>query len=157
MTDNIPTLPRPAPMPREEAPTPIPRRSSLEELRAGEDPYVALLDELRVEVLKLSASSSRTDEAVERSSQTNNAQQEKINELERWKKSLEENSSKAAEKSETTEGIAKAIAETVTTMAKPLRWNSPQVASLVSSVVGSILTMLLAGLVAYLRTHGMLP
>lgn len=153
MTDNIPTLPRPAPMPREEAPTPIPRKSSLEELRANEDPYIAVLDELRVEVLKLSAASTRTEEAVERTSQTNNAQQEKINELERWKKSLEDNAAKAAEKSEATEGIAKAIAETVATIAKPFRWTSPQVASLGAA----LLTSLLGYAVSYLKGHGVIP
>ncbi|HQY59851.1 MAG TPA: hypothetical protein PK141_00515 [Polyangiaceae bacterium] len=79
MTDNIPTLPRPAPMPREEAPTPIPRRSSLEELRAGEDPYVAAIDELRVEVLKLSA---KLPELDARTSKTDLAQEAKLSEHE---------------------------------------------------------------------------
>lgn len=73
--DRIPTLPRPAPLPREEAPTPIPRRSSLEELRAGEDPYVAAIDELRAEVLKLSA---RLPEIDERTSKTDLAQEAKL-------------------------------------------------------------------------------
>lgn len=73
--DNIPTLPRPAPLPREEAPTPIPRRSSLEELRAGEDPYVAAIDELRVEVLKLSA---RLPEIDARTSKTDLEQEAKL-------------------------------------------------------------------------------
>lgn len=77
--DRIPTLPRPAPMPREEAPTPIPRRSSLEELRAGEDPYVAAIDELRVEVLKLSA---RLPELDARTSKTDLAQEARLSEHE---------------------------------------------------------------------------
>lgn len=77
--DRIPTLPRPAPMPREEAPTPIPRRSSLEELRAGEDPYVAAIDELRVEVLRLSA---RLPELDARTSKTDLAQEARLSEHE---------------------------------------------------------------------------
>jgi hypothetical protein len=77
--DNIPTLPRPAPLPREEAPTPIPRRSSLEELRAGEDPYVAAIDELRVEVLRLSA---RLPELDARTSKTDLAQEARLSEHE---------------------------------------------------------------------------
>lgn len=77
--DNIPTIPRPAPLPREEAPTPIPRRSSLEELRAGEDPYVAAIDELRVEVLRLSA---RLPELDARTSKTDLAQEARLSEHE---------------------------------------------------------------------------
>ena len=77
--DRIPTLPRPAALPREEAPTPIPRRSSLEELRAGEDPYIAALDELRVEVLRLSA---RLPELDARTSKTDLAQEARLSEHE---------------------------------------------------------------------------
>ena len=77
--DRIPTLPRPAALPREEAPTPIPRRSSLEELRAGEDPYVAAIDELRVEVLRLSA---RLPELDARTSKTDLAQEARLSEHE---------------------------------------------------------------------------
>ena len=79
MTDNTPTLPRPAALPREEAPTPIPRKSSLEELRAGEDPYVAAIDELRVEVLRLSA---RLPELDARTSKTDLAQEARLSEHE---------------------------------------------------------------------------
>ena len=75
MTDNIPTLPRPAPMPREEAPTPIPRRSSLEELRASDDPYITALDELRAEVLRLSG---RLPELDARTSRTDLEQEAKL-------------------------------------------------------------------------------
>ena len=77
--DRIPTLPRPAALPREEAPTPIPRRSSLEELRAGEDPYIAAIDELRVEVLRLSA---RLPELDARTSKTDLAQEARLSEHE---------------------------------------------------------------------------
>lgn len=93
MTDNIPTLPRPAPMPREEAPTPIPRKSSLEELRASEDPYIAALDELRVEVLKLSA---RLPELDARTSKTDLAQEAKLGEHETRLARIEANTSSTA-------------------------------------------------------------
>lgn len=92
--DNIPTLPRPAPLPREEAPTPIPRRSSLEELRAGEDPYVAAIDELRVEVLRLSA---RLPEIDERSSKTDLEQEAKLADHEIRMQRIEDNAKAAAE------------------------------------------------------------
>lgn len=90
--DNIPTLPRPAPLPREEAPTPIPRKSSLEELRAGEDPYVAAIDELRAEVLKLSA---RLPEIDERTSKTDLAQEAKLADHELRMQRIEANTSTA--------------------------------------------------------------
>lgn len=73
--DNIPTIPRPAPLPREEAPTPIPRRSTAEELRAADDPYIGAIDELRAEVLRLSA---RLPEIDERSSKTDLEQEAKL-------------------------------------------------------------------------------
>lgn len=92
--DNIPTLPRPAPLPREEAPTPIPRRSSLEELRAGEDPYVAAIDELRAEVLRLSA---RLPEIDERSSKTDLEQEAKLADHEIRMQRIEDNAKAAAE------------------------------------------------------------
>lgn len=88
--DIIPTLPRPAPMPREEAPTPIPRRSSLEELRASDDPYITALDELRVEVLRLSG---RLPEIDERSSKTDLAQEAKLADHEMRMRRIEENTS----------------------------------------------------------------
>lgn len=75
----IPTLPRPAPIPREDAPTPIPRKSSLEELRASDDPYITALDELRVEVLRLSA---RLPELDARTSKTDLAQEARLSEHE---------------------------------------------------------------------------
>lgn len=90
--DNIPTLPRPALLPREEAPTPIPRKSSLEELRAGEDPYVAAIDELRAEVLKLSA---RLPEIDERTSKTDLAQEAKLADHELRMQRIEANTSTA--------------------------------------------------------------
>ena len=90
--DNIPTLPRPAPLPREEAPTPIPRKSSLEERRAGEDPYVAAIDELRAEVLKLSA---RLPEIDERTSKTDLAQEAKLADHELRMQRIEANTSTA--------------------------------------------------------------
>ncbi len=92
--DNIPTLPRPAPLPREEAPTPIPRRSSLEELRAGEDPYVAAIDELRVEVLRLAG---RLPEIDERSSKTDLEQEAKLADHEIRMRRIEDNAKAAAE------------------------------------------------------------
>lgn len=92
--DNIPTLPRPAPLPREEAPTPIPRRSSLEELRAGEDPYVAAIDELRVEVLRLSA---RLPELDARTSKTDLEQEAKLADHEIRMQRIEDNAKAAAE------------------------------------------------------------
>lgn len=73
--DNIPTIPRPAPLPREEAPTPIPRKSTAEELRAADDPYIGAIDELRAEVLRLSA---RLPEIDERSSKTDLEQEAKL-------------------------------------------------------------------------------
>ena len=91
--DRIPTLPRPAPMPREEAPTPIPRRSSLEELRASEDPYVAALDELRVEVLRLSG---RLPELDARTSRTDLEQEAKLGEHETRLARIEATSSASA-------------------------------------------------------------
>ena len=93
MNDNIPTLPRPAPMPREDAPTPIPRKSSLEELRASDDPYITALDELRVEVLKLSA---RLPELDARTSKTDLAQEAKLGEHETRLARIEAASSAAA-------------------------------------------------------------
>lgn len=92
--DNIPTLPRPAALPREEAPTPIPRRSSLEELRAGEDPYVAAIDELRVEVLRLSA---RLPEIDERSSKTDLEQEAKLADHETRMRRIEASASAASD------------------------------------------------------------
>lgn len=91
--DIIPTLPRPAPMPREEAPTPIPRRSSLEELRASDDPYITALDELRVEVLKLSA---KLPELDARTSKTDLAQEAKLGEHETRLARIEASSAEAA-------------------------------------------------------------
>ena len=91
--DIIPTLPRPAPLPREEAPTPIPRRSSLEELRADEDPYVTAIDELRVEVLRLSA---RLPELDARTSKTDLAQEARLSEHEMRLARIEDASKAAA-------------------------------------------------------------
>lgn len=78
MSEDATTLPRPPALPgmvREEPLTPAPRKSSLEELRAGEDPYVAAIDELRVEVLRLSA---RLPELDARTSKTDLEQEAKI-------------------------------------------------------------------------------
>lgn len=93
MTDNIPTLPRPAPMPREEAPTPIPRRSSLEELRASDDPYITALDELRAEVLRLSG---RLPELDARTSRTDLEQEAKLADHETRMQRIEASSKAAA-------------------------------------------------------------
>lgn len=60
------TLPAPARLPREvaahpDAPTPIPRKSSLEELRASEEPWVVALDELEARlVVALASRDQRT-------------------------------------------------------------------------------------------------
>ena len=91
--DRIPTLPRPAPMPREEAPTPIPRRSSLEELRAAEDPYITALDELRAEVLRLSG---RLPELDARTSRTDLEQEAKLADHETRMQRIEATSSASA-------------------------------------------------------------
>lgn len=91
--DRIPTLPRPAPMPREDAPTPIPRKSSLEELRASDDPYITALDELRVEVIRLSA---RVPEIDARTSKTDLAQEAKLGEHETRLARIEATSSASA-------------------------------------------------------------
>lgn len=91
--DRIPTLPRPAPLPREEAPTPIPRRSSLEELRAAEDPYITALDELRAEVLRLSG---RLPELDARTSRTDLEQEAKLADHETRMQRIEATSSASA-------------------------------------------------------------
>lgn len=91
--DRIPTLPRPAPMPREEAPTPIPRRSSLEELRASDDPYITALDELRAEVLRLSG---RLPELDARTSRTDLEQEAKLADHETRMQRIEASSKAAA-------------------------------------------------------------
>lgn len=96
--DRIPTLPRPAPMPREEAPTPIPRKSSLEELRASEDPYVAALDELRVEVLRLSG---RLPELDARTSRTDLEQEAKLADHETRMQRIEASAKAAASGTDT--------------------------------------------------------
>lgn len=96
--DRIPTLPRPAPMPREEAPTPIPRRSSLEELRASEDPYIAALDELRVEVLRLSG---RLPELDARTSRTDLEQEAKLADHETRMQRIEASAKAAASGTDT--------------------------------------------------------
>jgi hypothetical protein len=85
-------IPLPPALPREEAPTPIPRKSSLEELRASEDPYITAIDELRVEVLRLSA---RVPEIDERSSKTDLEQEAKLADHEVRMRKIEENTSKA--------------------------------------------------------------
>lgn len=96
--DRIPTLPRPAPMPREDAPTPIPRKSSLEELRASEDPYVAALDELRVEVLRLSG---RLPELDARTSRTDLEQEAKLADHETRMQRIEASAKAAASGTDT--------------------------------------------------------
>lgn len=92
--DNFPPLPRPAPLPREEAPTPIPRKSTAEELRAADDPYLAAIDELRGEVLRLSA---RLPELDERSSKTDLEQEAKLADHEIRMQRIEDNAKAAAE------------------------------------------------------------
>lgn len=149
MTDNIPTLPRPAPMPREEAPTPIPRRSSLEELRAGEDPYVAAIDELRVEVLKLSASLGGVAEEAGRASRANHEQQEKLNELERWKKDVEDNAKTAAEQARRGASFAEVLLETITK-----KWLTPQT---VAVAIGTVITVGSGIVATYLKAKGLIP
>lgn len=96
--DIIPTLPRPAPLPREEAPTPIPRRSSLEELRAADDPYIVALDELRAEVLKLSG---RLPEIDARTSKTDLEQEAKIADHETRMQRIEASAKAAASGTDT--------------------------------------------------------
>ena len=147
--DIIPTLPRPAPLPREEAPTPIPRRSSLEELRAGEDPYVAAIDELRVEVLKLSASLGGVAEEAGRASRANHEQQEKLNELERWKKSLEDNAKTAADEARRGASFAEALLETITK-----KWLTPQT---VAVAIGTVITVGSGIVATYLKAKGLIP
>lgn len=59
-------LPRPAPIPREESPTPIPRLSSLEELRASASPeaLAELRAEVRAEIERVSKSDMSQDAAI---------------------------------------------------------------------------------------------
>lgn len=147
--DRIPTLPRPAALPREEAPTPIPRRSSLEELRAGEDPYVAAIDELRVEVLKLSASLGGVAEEAGRASRANHEQQEKLNELERWKRDVEDNAKTAAEQAKRGASFAEQLVTTITK-----KWITPQT---VAVAIGTFVTVVAGILNAVLKAKGLIP
>ena len=96
--DRIPTLPRPAPVPREDAPTPIPRKSSLEELRAAEDPYITALDELRAEVLRLSG---RLPELDARTSRTDLEQEAKLADHETRMQRIEASAKAAASGTDT--------------------------------------------------------
>lgn len=91
-------LPRPAALPRDEAPTPIPRRSSLEELRAGEDPYITALDELRAEVLRLSG---RLPELDARTSRTDLEQEAKLADHETRMQRIEASAKAAASGTDT--------------------------------------------------------
>jgi len=146
--DRIPTLPRPAPMPREDAPTPIPRKSSLEELRASEEPPVWLLaiDELRAQLLeRIEAASTQNAAAVDRASQADNAQQEKINELERWKREVEDNAKKAA----TLSGNIVTALDTLAT-----KWLTPQT---IAVAIGTAITVGSGIIATYLKSRGMLP
>lgn len=96
------TLPAPARLPREvaahpDAPTPIPRRSSLEELRASEEPWVIALDELEARVIKAIADSSRRhDELEARTSGTDHEHAKKIADHETRMQRIEEASGAAA-------------------------------------------------------------
>lgn len=153
--DNIPTLPRPAPLPREEAPTPIPRRSSLEELRASPEPtaWLEAIDALEGRLMAaIGAVAARGEAEASRSSQTDNEQQEKINELERWKKKLEEDAAKAATKSEEAAKLSGNIVTALDTLAA--KWLTPQT---VAVAISTFVTVG-AGIVAtYLKSRGMIP
>lgn len=96
------TLPAPARLPREvaahpDAPTPIPRRSSLEELRASEEPWVIALDELEARVIKAIADrDAKHAELDARSSQTDLDQEKKLADHENRMRAIEANSDAAA-------------------------------------------------------------
>ena len=155
MTDNIPTLPRPAPMPREEAPTPIPRRSSLEELRASVEPPVWLLatDELRAQLLeRIEAVGAKNAAAVDRASQADNVQQEKINELERWKGEVEANAKKAAAASTEAATLSGNIVTALDKLAG--KWLTPQT---VAVAISTAITVGAGIIATYLKSRGMLP
>ena len=56
--DIVPTLPRPPALPRVEAPTPLPRLSDLERLRASDEPgpaWLEAIDQCTAEIARLSA------------------------------------------------------------------------------------------------------
>lgn len=141
-------FPRPPAVPglaREEAPTPIPRRSSLEELRASADPpaWLIAIDELRSDLIAKGAVEAA------RASQADNAQQEQINELARWKKSLEDNAKTAADEAKRGASFGEALLETITK-----KWLTPQT---IAVAIGTVVTVGAGIINAALKAKGLIP
>jgi hypothetical protein len=149
--ENVRTLPRPPAMPgmlREEPQTPAPRKSSLEELRASAEPpaWLIAIDELRADMLaKLGGVAEETD----RASRANHEQQEKLNELERWKKDVEDNAKTAAEEARRGASFAEQLVTTVTK-----KWITPQT---VAVAIGTFVTVVAGILNAVLKAKGLVP
>lgn len=163
--DAILTLPRPPAIPREEAPTGIPRTSSSVRLQALRDlpekpEWLEALDELKVaseerEKRLMAAIATVAASGVEQAtlaSLTDHEQQEKIDELQRWKREVEDNAKAAAAASATAVTLSGNIATALDTLAA--KWFTPQT---ISVAIGTMVTVG-AGIVAtYLKSRGLIP
>lgn len=146
MSVEIPRIPRPAATPLEESvATPLPPFGTLgtviAEIRASGAPeppwFTQLREELRAEIKA---------EVVKRVSLTDAGQDGLIAQLHTRLAVLEAQGAEAAGKREE-------IGAKVDKISKPLRWDSPQV----TSVIMGVLTILAGALAAYAKSHGYGP